>query len=71
MGAGATRKVLAELARLDAAAQSAGCALACKHQTADEFHRALIVNYLRLHPRRNPFAYVLALGAIAAILTFI
>jgi hypothetical protein len=53
MAIGATRSVGAELARLDLAAEGAGSALACVHQTAEEFHRALIRRYRALHPRRH------------------
>ena len=71
MAMGATRKVLNELARLDAAAARAGCALACVHQSAEEFHRALVRDYLSLHPPRHPFAYAAAVALLAALLVII
>ena len=63
-------KATLELARLDAAAAGAGCALACVHQSAEEFHRALIAKYRALHPRRAPLGatVVVALIALALVL---
>ena len=66
MALGATRKVLEELARLDQAAERAGCALVCMHQSADEFHGALIRDYLSLHRPRHPFAYAAAVTMLLA-----
>lgn len=63
-------KATLELARLDAAAAGAGCALACVHQSAEEFHRALIVKYRALHPRRAPLATV-TVALIALVLVLI
>ncbi len=71
MAMGATRKVLDELARLNQAAERAGCALVCMHQSADEFHRALVRDYLSLHRPRHPFAYAAAVALIAALLVMI
>ncbi len=63
-------KAAIELARLDAAAAGAGCALACVHQSAEEFHRALIAKYRALHPRRAPLGatFTVALIALALVL---
>jgi hypothetical protein len=67
MAMGMFRAIDAELARLEAAAACAGCALACSYQSADEFHRALICDYLNAHaPRRIDF-YVLTFGIFAAL----
>jgi hypothetical protein len=63
-------KATLELARLDAAAQGAGYALACVHQSAEEFHRALVRRYLSLHrPRHWPIPA--AAAVVAAILILI
>lgn len=63
-------KATLELARLDAAAEGAGCALACVHQSAEEFHRALVRGYLSLHrPRHWPVS--VAAAVVAAILILI
>jgi len=64
-------KATLELARLDAAAEGAGCALACVHQSAEEFHRALIRNYLALHSRPTPFGYAAVIIAVAGVLILI
>jgi hypothetical protein len=64
-------KATLELARLDAAAQGAGAALACVHQTAEEFHHALIRNYLALHPRRSPFVATVVVALVALVLVLI
>ena len=37
------------LARLEAAAEGAGCALVCPHRSSEELHSALIGEYLRGH----------------------
>lgn len=71
MAIGATRKVHAELSRLDSAAEGAGCALACTHQSAEEFHRALVREYLSLHPPRNPLVYTTVVLILASILVFV
>jgi hypothetical protein len=64
-------KATLELARLDAAAAGAGCALACAYQSAEEFHRALIAKYRALHPRRGPLGLTVAVALIALALTLI
>ena len=58
----------ADLARLEAAALGAGCALACTHQSADEFHRALISEYLSVHGRKHTTLFVVTIGIVAALL---
>lgn len=55
------RQSTAELARLDAAARSAGLALVCPHQSSDELHGALVRDYLN---QRGHGASFFALGAI-------
>jgi hypothetical protein len=52
------------LARLQAAAEGAGCALVCPHQSSDELHSALIGEYLRGH------AFKQTLGFLAGIFVF-
>jgi hypothetical protein len=64
-------KATLELARLDAAAAGAGCALACVHQSAEEFHRALIAKYRALHPRRAPLGATVTAALIALVLVLI
>jgi hypothetical protein len=56
----------ADLARLETAAEQAGCALVCTHQSAEEFHRALIREYLSVHGRRQSTFFVVTLGILAA-----
>jgi hypothetical protein len=65
MAMGARRAANAHLARLEAAAGLAGCALACAHQSAEEFHRALIRDYLNVRGRRQGVIFALALGILA------
>jgi hypothetical protein len=60
-------KANADLARLEAAAVGAGCALACTHQSADEFHSALIRDYLSVHGRRHTAFFALTLGILASV----
>ena len=57
----------AELARLDLAAEGAGFALACTHQSAEELHRALIGKYLDLRARRRVLVCCLPLIALAGM----
>ncbi len=45
-----------EAARLEAAARSAGAALACVHETAEDLHRALVSEYLERKQRRGLWA---------------
>jgi hypothetical protein len=58
-------KASLELARLDQAAAGAGCALACVHQTAEEFHGALVRKYRALHARRMPFGAIALVAALS------
>jgi hypothetical protein len=71
MTTSAARKMTDQLARLNVAAEWAGCALACVHQSADELHRALVRDYLNLHPRRRPIAHAAAVVVLAALLVAI
>jgi len=67
MAMGMTRAVNADLARLEAAAAGAGCALVCAHQSAEEFHSALIRDYLSVHGRRQTTFFAVTLGILAAV----
>jgi hypothetical protein len=67
MGIGTTRALNADLARLETAAALAGCALVCTHQSAEEFHSALIREYLSVHGRRQATFFVVTLGILAAV----
>jgi len=62
-----TKPANADLARLETAAVLAGCALVCAHQSAEEFHRALIREYLSVHGRRQTATFLLALGILAGV----
>ena len=44
------RDVDAALARLNSAAQGAGLALVCNHDSSEELHRSLVRAYLSSHP---------------------
>jgi hypothetical protein len=63
-----SRELDARLERLEAAAQSAGCALICPHQSSDEFHSALIGDYLRGHAPRQMAGFIAGLALFAALL---
>jgi hypothetical protein len=67
MAKGATRASNADLARLECAAVLAGCALICTHQSAEEFHSALVREYLSVHGRRQTAFFVVTLGILAAV----
>ena len=67
MAMGITRSSNADLARLETAAAGAGLALVCDHQSADEFHSALIRDYLSLHGRRQTTFFVVTLTILAAV----
>lgn len=69
MAAESTGNLYSDLARLNDEAAQAGCALACRHESADELHRDMIRRYFALHPRRNPLA--LAVCATAVLLFII
>lgn len=72
MAIGTARDLNSRLARLEAAAAGAGCALVCTYQSAEELHRALIGDYLRNHYLRNhaakPARFVVGGLALAAVL---
>ncbi len=57
-----SRNILAEAARLEAAAQGAGSALACVHETAEDLHRALVSEYLARKQGRGVWARMRALS---------
>jgi hypothetical protein len=65
MAAAATPNLRSDLARLDEAAEHAGCALACAHDSSDELHRDMVRRYFALHPRRRPLE--LAVGGFLLI----
>ncbi len=71
MTMGATRASNAHLARLETAAAGAGLALVCAHQSAEEFHRALISDYLTLRSRRQTGAYLFLIAALACLFALI
>jgi hypothetical protein len=56
------------LARLQAAAEGAGCALVCPHQSSEELHSALIDEYLRGHAFKQTAGFLAGIFAIAALL---
>jgi hypothetical protein len=70
MAMGATRALNADLARLEAAAALAGCALACTHQSAEEFHSALIREYLSVHGGRQAAFFVAMLGILCSVFIY-
>lgn len=59
-----SRDILAEAARLEAAARGAGAALACIHETADELHRALVREYLARRRARGLWGRTLSLFSL-------
>jgi hypothetical protein len=63
-----SRTIHERLARLEAAAEGAGRALVCPHQTAEEFHRALIGDYLRGHAFRQLAGFAAGLFVVAGLL---
>jgi hypothetical protein len=67
MARGATRASNADLARLESAAALAGCALICIHQSAEEFHSALVHEYLSVHGRRQTAFFAVTLAILAAV----
>ena len=64
----ATRKLDARLERLEAAAQGAGWAMVCPHQSADELHRPLINEYLQSHAWKHMAGFGTGLIVFAALL---
>jgi hypothetical protein len=63
-----SRELNASLERLEAAAAGAGCALICPHQSSEEFHRALIGDYLRGHAHKQTAVFIIVFAMIAAAL---
>ena len=57
-----TRDAEAALARLNTAAQGAGLALVCNHNSSEELHRSLVRAYLSSHPLKHPVAYATVIG---------
>jgi hypothetical protein len=57
-----TRDAGAELARLHSAAQGAGLALVCTHESSAELHQTLVREYLSAHPLKHPLAYAAVIG---------
>jgi hypothetical protein len=57
-----TRDVDAALARLNSAAQGAGLAMVCSHDTSEELHRSLVRQYLSSHVLKHPVAYMTIVG---------
>jgi hypothetical protein len=68
MAGAATHNFRTDLARLDEAAEHAGCALACAHQSAEELHSDLVRRYFAMHPRRRPFGLALTASAAAIVI---
>lgn len=64
MASAATRNVTAEAAKLEAIAASAGSALACVHENAEELHRALVSDYLEQKHKRGVWARTLQFFSI-------
>ncbi len=60
------RNPSAQIARLEAAARGAGLAMVCPHQSSDEFHGALVRDYLNQRSSGAPF-YALGAFALAAV----
>lgn len=66
-----SRAMHARLARLEAAAQGAGCALVCPHQSSEELHSALIGDYLRSHAFKQTAGFIAGIFVFAALLILI
>ncbi len=72
MSAEATGNIYYDLARLDEEAASAGFAMACTHQSADELHRDMIQRYFATRPRRRrPVGLALAASMLVVFLILI
>jgi hypothetical protein len=67
----ANGNIYADLARLDKEAARAGCALACRHETAEDLHRDMVRRYFALHPRRRPLGFALGAAALTVVLILI
>ena len=70
MAAHATGNLIADLAPLDEAAERAGCALVCSHQSSDELHRDMIQRYFAQRGRWRPLGLATGVAALAALLIF-
>jgi hypothetical protein len=57
-----TRNPDAAIARLNVAAESAGFAMVCSHDSSDELHQSLVRKYLSEHPLKHPIAYAAVIG---------
>lgn len=55
-----------QIERLEAAARGAGLALVCPHQSSDEFHGALVRDYLNRHTNGASF-YAVTIAVLAAV----
>jgi hypothetical protein len=64
-----TNRAMSErLAQLEAAAEGAGRALICPHQSSEELHSALIGDYLRSHAFKQTAGFIAGIFAFAALL---
>lgn len=63
-----SREMDERLARLEAAAEGAGCALICPHQSSEEFHSALIGEYLRGHAFKQTAGFLAGIFVFGALL---
>jgi len=66
-----TRATNSDLVRLEAAAARAGCAMICAHESADEFHSALIGRYVRQHASQQTTLYLAAIAALGCLFVLI
>jgi hypothetical protein len=62
MATQSTRDVGAALARLNVAAEGAGLAMVCSHESSDDLHQSLVRKYLSAHPLKHPIAYAAVIG---------
>lgn len=62
------RNVTAEAAKLEAIAASAGSALACVHESAEEMHRSLVRDYLQRKQERGFWSRLRSLSLFALVL---
>jgi len=63
-----SREMDERLARLEAAAEGAGCALVCPHQSSEELHSALIGEYLRGHALKQTAGFLAGIFVFGALL---
>jgi hypothetical protein len=63
-----SRSIHERLAQLEAAAEGAGRALICPHQSSEELHSALIGEYLRSHAFKQTAGFIAGIFAFAALL---